>query len=167
MKSPPASKAALPLLTYSSDMHFHINGESVQAIHVAAAHTDGDSIIHFKSSNVVHAGDVFFNGFYPFIDVAHGGSLRGVINATDMILAITDANSKIIPGHGPLANRADLQKYRDMLNTAYGRLLKLKNSGQTVDQAIAASPLADLETNWGGGIFKGDKWISLVYAGVY
>ena len=167
MKTPPANHVALPLLTFSDDMHFHINNESVQAIHVANAHTDGDSIIHFKKANVVHTGDIFFNGFYPFIDAAHGGSLNGTIEAVDVILSITDANSKIMPGHGPLGDKAQLQAYRDMLATAYTRLLKLKNEGVSVEDAIAQKPLEDLEGQWGGGIFTGEKWIEITYPGIY
>ncbi|RLA13449.1 MAG: MBL fold metallo-hydrolase [Gammaproteobacteria bacterium] len=167
MNAPPADKVALPVITFSKDMHFHINGEAVRAIHVASAHTDGDSFIHFKNANVVHAGDVFFNGFYPFIDIDNGGSVRGTIAAVDVILAITDSNSKIIPGHGPLGDKAQLQAYRDMLDTAYTRLLKLKNDGVSLEDAIAQEPLKDLEATWGGGFFKGDKWISIIYPGVY
>lgn len=167
MKSPPASKAALPALTFSDSMHFHINGDSVKAVHVANAHTDGDSFIHFKKANVIHAGDIFFNGFYPFIDVAHGGTLKGVIDAADAILSLSNANTKIIPGHGPLGNQAQLQAYRNMLSTVYDRLLKLKNSGASVDDAVVKAPLADLEAKWGGGIFTGDKWIKIIYSGVY
>lgn len=166
MKSPPANKAALPALTFSETMHFHINGDSVNAIHVPNAHTDGDSIIHFKKANAVHAGDVFFNGFYPFIDADNGGSLKGTVNAVDAILAITDTNSKIIPGHGPLADKAQLQAYRDMLQTAYTRLVALKNQGVSAEDAVAKKPLADLEPKWGKGIFNGDKWIGIVYPGV-
>ncbi len=167
MNAPPASKAALPVLTFSDELHFHINNDSVNAIHVPGAHTDGDSIIHFKKANVVHAGDVFFNGFYPFIDAANGGSLRGTIDATDAILAITDSKSRIIPGHGPLADRVQLQAYRDMLAIAYTRLLKLKNDGVSAEDAITRDPLADLEAQWGGGIFNGKKWINIIYPAVY
>lgn len=167
MNAPPANKVALPILTFSEDMHFHINNDSVNALYVPGAHTDGDSIIHFKKANVVHAGDVFFNGFYPFIDAANGGSLRGTIAAADTILALTDSKSKIIPGHGPLADKKQLQAYRDMLATAYTRLLKLKNEGASVEDAIIHDPLADLESQWGGGIFKGEKWISIIYPAVF
>lgn len=167
VKISPAEKEALPVMTFSKDMQFHINNESVKAIHAPAAHTDGDSFIHFKNANVIHADDTFFNGFYPFIDADHGGSLPGMIKATDAMLAITDSYSKIIPGHGPLADRNDLQAYRDMLNTAYNRLLKLKNEGVSVEDAIIKAPLEDLEAQWGGGIFKGEKWISIVYPAVY
>ena len=167
MNAAPASKAALPVLTFSDDLHFHINNDSVSAIHIPGAHTDGDSIIHFKKANVVHAGDVFFNGFYPFIDAANGGSLSGTIDAVDVILAITNSKSRIIPGHGPLADRAQLQAYRDMLAIAYARLLKLKNDGVSAGDAILRDPLADLESEWGGGIFNGKKWISIIYPAVY
>jgi len=167
MNSPPASKAALPVLTFSEDMHFHINDESVNAVHVGSAHTDGDSVIYFRKANVVHTGDIFFNGFYPFIDAANGGSLKGTIDAVDEILAATDSNSKIIPGHGPLADKKQLQAYRDMLATAYARLLKLKNDGVSAEDAVIQNPLADLEAQWGGGIFSGEKWISITYPAVF
>ncbi len=167
MNSPPANKAALPVLTFSEDMHFHINGDSVNAVHVPSAHTDGDSIIYFKKANVVHAGDIFFNGFYPFIDAANGGSLRGTIAAVDAMLAATDSKSKIIPGHGPMADKAQLQAYRDMLAIAYTRLLTLKNDGVSVEDAVIQDPLADLEAQWGNGIFSGEKWIRITYPAVF
>ena len=166
MKNEPASKHALPTLTFSKKMKFHINGETVKAIHVKAAHTDGDSFVHFPKANVVHAGDLFFNGFYPFIDAAHGGSVKGVIRGVDKILAITDDNSKIIPGHGPLADRKQLQAYRDMLSTAYERLLKLKNQGISAEDAVVHEPLEDLEKEWGDGIFSGERWIKVIYPAV-
>jgi glyoxylase-like metal-dependent hydrolase (beta-lactamase superfamily II) len=167
MNSPPANKVALPVLTFSEDMHFHIKGDSVNAVHVPSAHTDGDSIIYFKKANVVHAGDIFFNGFYPFIDAANGGSLRGTIAAVDAMLAATDSKSKIIPGHGPLADKAQLQAYRDMLAIAYARLLKLKNDGVSAEDAVIQDPLSDLEAQWGNGIFSGKKWIRITYPAVF
>lgn len=166
MKSPPAKNVALPVVTFSDDMHFHINNETVRAVHAPSAHTDGDSFIHFQKANVVHAGDIFFNGFYPFIDAAGGGSMRGMIRAVDSILAITDANSKIIPGHGPLADRSQLVAYRNMLDTAYTRLLKLKNAGISAEDAVVEGPLDDLEEEWGDGLFDGDRWITIVYPAV-
>jgi cyclase len=167
MKAGPADKVALPTVTYSENMHLHINGETIRIIHVPNAHTDGDSFVVFEGANVVHAGDLFFNGFFPFIDGSHGGSVRGVIAGADTILALTDAESKIIPGHGPLGSREDLQRYRDMLAIAYERLLVLKNQGMSVEDAIAKAPLKDLEADWGGGIFTADKWIGIVYPAVY
>jgi cyclase len=167
MKSGPADKAALPTVTYSENMHVHINGETIRIIHVPSAHTDGDSFVVFEDANIVHAGDIFFNGFFPFIDGDNGGSVKGVIAGADAMLALTDADSKIIPGHGPLGSRENLQAYRDMLTTAYERLLKLKNQGMSVEDAIAKTPLKDLEADWGNGIFTADKWIGIVYPAVY
>ena len=157
----------LPVVTFSEDISFHLNGDSVQAIHVPHAHTDGDSFIHFKAANVIHAGDIFFNGFYPFIDVNHGGSLKGMIAAVDKILLLADNNTKIIAGHGPLGDKSQLSSYRQMLVTAYERLRKLKENGSSVQETTAAKPLADLETTWGGGLFTSDRWIELTYSGVY
>jgi len=166
-KSPPAAKPALPVVTFAENLTFHLNGDTVHAVHVPNAHTDGDCFIRFQKANVIHAGDVFFNGFYPFIDVDHGGSLRGMIEAADTILALADDQTKIIPGHGPLGDKAQLASYRQMLWTAYQRLKALKVEGKTAAQAVAAKPLDDLEAEWGDGLFKGDKWIELVYPGVY
>ena len=166
MQSGPAPAAALPSLTYSEDMHLHINGDTVHIVHVPNAHTDGDSFVVFEQANVLHAGDLFFNGFYPFIDGANGGSVRGMIDAVDVMLARTDADTKIIPGHGPLASRSDLVAYREMLATTYERLLKYKNSGISIDDVVLARPLKDLESQWGDGIFNADKWIQIIYPAV-
>jgi len=166
MKRPAVSREGLPVVTFSKDISFHLNGDSVQAKHVPHAHTDGDSFIYFQNANVIHAGDFFFNGFYPFIDVNHGGSLKGMIKAVDKVLALADDKTKIIPGHGPLADKKALAGYRKMLATAYGRLSKLKAEGKTAQEAAAAGPLNDLDANWGGGMFKSDRWIELIYSGV-
>lgn len=167
MKSPPLSESGLPVVTFSSDLSFHLNGDTVKVMHAPHAHTDGDSFIHFRAANVIHAGDIFFNGFYPFIDVAHGGSVKGMIAAVDRILALSDAQTRIIPGHGPLADRADLVAYRQMLAVTYERLKQLKSEGRSAAEAVAAKPLADLEETWGDGMFSGDRWIELTYPGVY
>ena len=165
-KTPPAAAEALPVITYSEKMHFHLNSENVNLIHVSNAHTDGDTFIHFKNANVIHAGDLFFNGFYPFIDGGNGGSVKGMIDAADTMLSVTNDDTKIIPGHGPMANRKDLVAYRDMLKIAYTNLLKLKNQGLSAEEAKAKKPLAELDKDWSGGIFKSDKWIEVVYPAV-
>ncbi len=166
MKQTALSQKGLPVITFSRDISFHLNGETVQAVHVAQAHTDGDSFIHFFKANVIHTGDVFFNGFYPFIDVDHGGTLRGMIAAVDRILFIADDKTRIIPGHGPLADRRQLENYRRMLATAYERLKKLKAAGVTAEEAAEKEPLADLEDEWGDGRFDGESWIEIIYPGV-
>lgn len=166
MVMPPQSGAALPVITFSRDIRFYLNGETIDVVHVPAAHTDGDSFVHFPDANVIHTGDVVFNGFYPFIDVAHGGTVSGMIDATDSILALADERTRIIPGHGPLADKAQVRAYRDMLMTARERLGKLRAAGKTVAQAVAEKPLADLDAEWSDGIFSSDRWIELVYDGV-
>ena len=166
MKREAIPQEGLPVVTFSEDISFHLNGDSLSAIHVPHAHTDGDSFIYFKKANVIHAGDIFFNGFYPFIDVTHGGSLKGMIKAADKILSLADDKTKIIPGHGPMGDKAQLAGYRQMLWTAYERLRKLKAEGKTAQEAVAAKPLADLEGTWGDGIFNSDRWIEIIYSGV-
>ncbi len=166
MKQAVVAKEGLPVVTFSEDISFHLNGDTVRAIHVPHSHTDGDSFIYFNAANVIHAGDIFFNGFYPFIDVNHGGSLKGMIKAVDKILSLADDNTKIIPGHGPLADKAQLTSYRQMLGIAYERLRKLKAEGKTAQEAVAAKPLADLEPTWGDGMFTSDRWIVVIYSGV-
>lgn len=162
-REPPAPREALPVITYDGEMSLHLNGEEVRAVHLAGAHTDGDTVIWFLGSNVLHTGDIFFNGFFPFIDTAHGGSLAGMITAVDRILGWVDAETRIIPGHGPLADRDDLLAYRGMLHTALDRLTALKAKGLSEDEAVAAQPLADLDAQWGGRLFTAEAWIRLLY----
>ncbi len=166
MKRPAVAKEGLPVVTFSEDISFHLNGDTVRAIHVPHAHTDGDSFIHFKMANVIHAGDILFNGFYPFIDVQHGGSLKGMLKAVDRILSLADENTKIIAGHGPIADKAQLADYRQMLGIAYERLKKLKAEGITAEEAAASKPLSDLDPTWGDGLFNSERWIKLIYSGV-
>ena len=163
---PASPPVALPMITLTEEITFHLNNDTVTLFHVPDAHTDGDSIILFEENNVVHAGDTFFNGFYPFIDISTGGTLKGQRDAASAILERIDDNTKIIPGHGPLASKADLMAYRDMLSSAYEALSALKSQGMSAEEAVAAKPLADLEAEWGNGIFPGDRWIEIIYGGV-
>jgi len=166
MKKAGITKEGLPVVTFSEDISFHLNGDTIRAIHVPHAHTDGDSFIYFEKANVIHAGDFFFNGFYPFIDVTHGGSLKGMIKAVDKVLSLADESTEIIAGHGPMGDKEQLTGYRQMLGTAYERLRKLKAEGKTANEAVDAKPLADLEATWGDGLFNSDRWIELIYSGV-
>lgn len=166
MKKAAISEKGLPVVTFSEDIIFHLNGDTIRAIHVPYAHTDGDSFIYFEKANVIHAGDFFFNGFYPFIDVNHGGTLKGMIRAVDKVLSMADDNTKIIAGHGPLGDKRQLANYRQMLSTAFDRLRKLKAAGKSAGEAVAIKPLSDLEATWGNGLFSGDRWIELIYPGV-
>lgn len=162
-KVPPSPKAALPIVTFSSDVTFHLNGDEIRAMHVAPAHTDGDSIVRFTKANVVHTGDLFFNGLYPFIDVSTGGSITGMIAAADQMLGMIDQNTRIIPGHGPLADRAALQRYRDMLIGVRDSVAPLVQSGRTIEQVIAANPTAKWDAQWGQGFLKPEAFVRIVY----
>lgn len=159
-------KVALPVVTVSGEMRLHINGEEIHAFHTPRAHTDGDLIVHFRGSDVVHMGDVFFNGMYPFIDASSGGTPEGVVLAYDRVLALAGERTKIIPGHGPLARKADLQAARDMLATVIKRVADLRRAGKTESEVIAAKPGADFDARFGGGFIKPDVFIAMVLAGV-
>jgi glyoxylase-like metal-dependent hydrolase (beta-lactamase superfamily II) len=162
-RTPPAPAEALPVITFDREVALHLAGEEIEVTHVAAAHTDGDAIIRFTKSNVVHMGDCFFNGMYPFIDSGSGGTVKGVLAAVDRVLASTDENTKIIPGHGPLASKADLQAYRDMLATTSERIAKLIRQGRTQEQVIAAQPTKDYDAKWAGGFWTPEQWVQRMY----
>ena len=166
LREPASPVAALPVITFSDTISFFLNGDTVRAVHVRNAHTDGDAVIVFRAANVVHMGDVFFNGMYPFIDASTGGSLAGMIAAVNAVLAATNADTKFIPGHGPLGTRADLVRYRDMLGEVRTRLAKLAARRRTVEQAVAAKPLADLDAVWGNGFMKSDQFVTIAYMSV-
>jgi cyclase len=162
-KVPPAPKVALPAVTFNDTVTFHINGDELHAFHVPPAHTDGDSVVHFRKTNVLHTGDLFFNGLYPFIDVDSGGGIEGMIAASDRMLALVNDTTKIIPGHGPLAGKADLKAFRDMLAGLRDALKPLLAAGKTVEQAVAAKPFAAFDAKWGTGFIKPDQMVGLVY----
>jgi cyclase len=162
-KTPASPEAALPVVTFTDSVTFHWNGDEIRVTHVPPAHTDGDSFVRFVKADVVHMGDLFFNGGYPFIDTGSGGRIDGVIAAADRVLATTGEKTRIIPGHGPLATRADLQVYRDMLQTLRDRIARLKAEGRSRDEVIAARPTADHDGEWGTGFMKGDAFTGLAY----
>jgi cyclase len=163
-RSTPASpEAALPVVTFADAVTFHWNGDEIRVYHVPPAHTDGDAIVHFVKADVVHAGDVFFNGGYPYIDTSSGGRIDGVIVAAERILAGIGEKTRIIPGHGPVATKADLQTYRDVLKTLRDRIAKLKAEGKSRDEVVAAKPTADHDAKWGTGFMKGDAFTGLAY----
>ena len=156
----------MPVVTFTESVTFHWNADEIRVFHVDPAHTDGDSVIHFKKANVIHAGDVFFNGMYPFIDTSTGGNLNGMISAAKIILALATDETKIIPGHGPLATRADLEGYYEMLVTARDLIKEQVDAGKTRDEVIAAKPTASLDAAWGGGFLPPDMWVGIVYDGM-
>ena len=162
MKMKPDPKDALPVVTFSTDLSFHINGEEVRAIHMPAAHTDGDSAVHFTGSDVFHMGDIYFNGFYPFIDAESGGSADGVVAACDRVLAIATDKTRIIPGHGPLSNPAELKAYRDMVATVSGRVKALVAQGKGLEEIKAARVSADYDEKWGKGFIKPERFAEML-----
>ena len=161
-KEAPLPKIAQPVVTFSTDVTFHINGDEVYAFHMPKAHTDGDAIIHFRKSNVIHMGDIFFNGFYPFIDTSSGGSPEGVVAAADRVLAMADDATRIIPGHGPVSNMAELKIYRDMVATVSARVKKLAQEGKKLDEIIAAKPSAEYDERWGKGFIPTGRFIEML-----
>jgi glyoxylase-like metal-dependent hydrolase (beta-lactamase superfamily II) len=163
MTFPPSPAEALPQQTFEQSHKIAMNGETVSLVHIPPAHTDSDIYLHFEKGNVLQCGDVFFNGSYPYIDSGTGGSVSGMIAGATKLLAVADANTKIVPGHGPLGNKADLTKFRDMLTAARAKLQKVKASGKSVDEAVAAKPLADLDAVWGKGLIDGPSFIQIAY----
>lgn len=160
--TPASPLGALPVITFSDTVTLHLNGDEIRAMHVAHAHTDGDSIIRFQRANVIHAGDVFFNGWYPFIDADSGGSLAGMLAAVDAILSMADVETKIIAGHGPVATRADVEAYRKMLVDTVTRVRTLKAEGKTVDEIIALAPNADYDKTWATSFINPERYIRMV-----
>src|SRR5262245_10519757 len=162
-KVPAAPAAALPIVTFADGVTLNWNGETIRVEHVPPAHTDGDSLIWFEKSNVVHMGDTFVNGFFPFVDTESGGKTAGLIEAAKRVLARANNATKIVPGHGPLAGVGDLAKYRDMLVDVMARVEKGIRSGKTVDQFVASKPLADLDAEWGDGFMKTDQFVRILW----
>jgi glyoxylase-like metal-dependent hydrolase (beta-lactamase superfamily II) len=159
----PSPPEALPQQTFAVTYQLRANGEIVELQHVGPAHTDSDIYVHFQKANVISMGDLFFNGMYPYIDPGTGGSIDGMIAAADNILSLADNDTKIVAGHGPLGNKSDLTKARDMLITSRDRVQKLKSEGKSALEAVAEKPFADLDPVWGKGIINGDQWVQIVY----
>jgi glyoxylase-like metal-dependent hydrolase (beta-lactamase superfamily II) len=148
-EQPASPEGAWPVVTFTRDVTFHLNGDDLHAFHVEHAHTDGDAIVHFRRANVVHMGDTFFRGRFPFIDTASGGSIDGLIAAAGRALAVMDADTRIIPGHGSLSGREDLREYRDALKTMRDRIAALRSEGRSLDEIQRARPTRDFAQRWG------------------
>ena len=159
----PSPDQALPIVTFTTDVTFHLNGDEVHVFHVANAHTDGDAIVQFRKSNVIHLGDVFFNKLYPFIDTSSGGTIDGMIAAADTVLALANDDTKLIPGHGPLATKDDLRNYRDMLSTIAGRVKTQIKDGKTLGDIIASKPTVEFDEAWGKGFIRPNKFVEMLW----
>lgn len=158
---PPSPSGALPVVTFSENLTFHLNGDTLRAIHVAHAHTDGDSLIHWTRANVLHMGDTWFNGMLPFIDLDSGGSIDGAIAAVETGLRLADGETRIIPGHGPVAGRADLARYRVMLREVRDGVARAIRQRRTLPQ-IQALRLADRYAR-PGAFISAESFVDTVY----
>jgi cyclase len=162
--TPPYPAVARPLLTFRDSIVLHAGAQECRVVHVPPAHTDGDAYVRILPADVLHTGDLLFNGTYPVIDVAAGGSLGGMIREVDHLLALAGPDTKIIPGHGPLADRVALVRFRDMLVTVRERVTRRVREKQTLEQIVAAKPLADLDGTWGTGFMKPESFLRVVYS---
>ncbi len=159
-REPPSPKAALPVVTFNDGVTFHINGDSMVVTHVPPAHTDGDAIIHFVTANAIHMGDAFNNTGLPFIDLSSGGSVHGVITSADMAYALSNAQTKIIPGHGQVTDRNRLKAWRDAIFAARERIQAEVRAGKTIEQVLALKVTAAHEREWPGGH---ERFVRAVY----
>ncbi|MFM9978116.1 MAG: MBL fold metallo-hydrolase [Sphingomonadaceae bacterium] len=159
---PPAPKVALPIVTWHDGLSLHLNGDEVRTRHLHNGHTDGDSIVHWKAANVVHMGDLFMNKVsLPFIDIASGGTATGFLAAIEKTLTLIDDKTVVIPGHGPLATKADLTAFRDMLRVVIGKVQTGMGEKKTLAQIQAEKPAAPYETK--GGFISGDAFVKAIY----
>jgi glyoxylase-like metal-dependent hydrolase (beta-lactamase superfamily II) len=160
---PASPPAALPVITFADGVTFHLNGDTLSVVHLPAGHTDGDSAIFWQDADVMHAGDLFFHGNFPFIDLDSGGSIDGLIAAVETLRARAGDGTKIIPGHGALATRADLAAYGDVLRGVRAAVAALIAEGKDRAAVIAAKPTAPWDEKWGGGFIDGDRLAGTVF----
>lgn len=158
----PLPKEGLPVISYETTVSVHFNGEEIRVVHFPAGHTDGDSVVFFTASNVIHMGDDFFAGRFPFVDVENGGSVEGLERNVSEIIEKAPADVKIIPGHGPLSTLADLRAFRDVLRETIALVRARVSAGRTLEQAKAEG-LPDKFKEWGSGFINTGDWIELVY----
>ncbi|HVQ60570.1 MAG TPA: MBL fold metallo-hydrolase [Burkholderiales bacterium] len=163
MKTKAEPAIALPVVTFTRDISFQLNGDDIRAVHAPRAHTDGDTVVQFAKSDVIHMGDTFFNGLYPFIDTSSGGTVAGVLAAADRVLKMAGDKTKIIPGHGPLATKADLKAYRDMLAAVSANVAGQVKQGKKLEEVVASKPTAQFDAAWGKGFLAPDKFVEMLY----
>lgn len=160
--SPPSPKEALPVVTYDQGMRFHVNGDTVSLIYLGGGHTDGDSVVMWEEKKVVHMGDLFMTiASFPLIDRGSGGDVYNLMRSLDLVLTMIDSETKVIPGHGPMSNKAELTAWRVMIGQSVERVEALHKDGKTLDQAVAAKPLADF--NRESGFINGDAFVKAIW----
>ncbi len=156
-------ESARPVITFTEDLTMYLNGEKILIFHVHNAHTDGDAMVYFTESNVLHMGDCYFNGRYPFIDIGSGGSIDGIIKAANHALFLINDETKIIPGHGKQSNKKELTAYRDVLMVIRDRVKKAIEEGKTLEEIKAAKLSEEYDEDWGGGFINSDKLVDFIY----
>lgn len=163
-KATPAYPApAMPNITFNDEATLHFNGEAAIAYHIEHAHTDGDSLVHFPTSNVIHMGDIWFNGMYPYVDLDAGGSIQGFLKGVEKALTLANAETKIIPGHGPLGTRDELKAYGEFLAEAVKSVQLLIDDGKNLKQVIALTPTAKWDDTLGSVWIKPDQFVTMIY----
>ena len=155
--------STLPILTFGQDLTFHMNGQTVEAVHVPAAHTDGDAFVYFREADILHMGDTFFSGLFPFIDLNSGGTVDGYIAAMERGLELASDQTRIIPGHGPLSGKTELQAALDMLREASFRVRTLVEGGADLEAVRAAEPLADFDADWSWRFITTERMVETLY----
>jgi len=163
MKTKPYPEKALPEITYSQVITLHFGGEEVEIVHYPSGHTDGDSVVFFNNSNVVHMGDHFFNGIFPFVDVDNGGDVENMARNVNAVLARIDEDTKVIPGHGALGDKKDLQAFHDMLVGTTTEVKAMMAEGLDL-AAIQAHGLSDQWQPWTKGFLSTEMWIGIIHA---
>ena len=161
---PPAPAEALPVITFNDSLSMHMNGEEVHMLHITPGHTDGDGIVWFKGSNIIHMGDAFLVDRYPLIDVDSGGNVDGMITTAETVLTFINDETKLIPGHGPVGTKADLAAYRDMLVTLRDRIAGMKGRGMSLEEVLAEDVTMELDQRWNTW---GDEWKRVSLRSIY
>ena len=162
-RTPASPAGALPVVTFTDSVSFHINGDELVAFHIPPAHTDGDVVVHFTRADVVHMGDTYFATGYPYIDVSTGGNVNGIIAVADRVLAACTPRTIIIPGHGPVSNCDELRTYRNVVATVRDRVRAAMERGQTLEQVKAAGLTTEFDEKWGRGFIRPPVFVELVY----
>jgi len=162
--TPASPDGALPVVTFTDSLSFFYNDEEIVVFHVPAAHTDGDGVVHFTKANIIHSGDIIFFGLYPYIDVSAGGSIDGVIAGVKILLSLSDEETRIIPGHGPLVQRENLEEYLAMLEDVRGSVAREMAAGKDLAAILAANPAAAYDEAWGQAWLTSDQFVEEIYA---
>jgi cyclase len=162
-KIPASAESAWPVVTFEDGVTLHLNGQTIEATHVESAHTDGDSIVYFREADLLHMGDTYFSGMYPFIDTSSGGRIDGMIEAADRGLAIAGPKTRIIPGHGLLSNREELSSTRAMLIGVRDRVRNMIDESLDRAQVVASKPSQEFDGRYGGGFIKPDMFVGIVF----